>query len=140
MIVVNIWPRRGAARRKRHPKEGTLIMTVVTTNDNQVRLRPSGVDRDGVAVPTADLDVTVDNPAVATVAPDPANAGAYLVTPQPATDPNAGARTVIVTTKDPATGASVVTPIEFDPGADVGLTVSTEIVALGTAQGATLGT
>ena len=118
---------------ERFYKEHSLTMSVVTTNDNAARLRPAGVDRDGVAVPAASLaglQVTVDKPDVASVAPDPANPGTWLVTPLPATDPNVGARTVVVTTTDPATGASVQNSIEFDPGVETGLSVTTEIVPL----------
>lgn len=111
--------------------KGKLTMSVITTNDNAVRLRPSGVDRDGVAVSTDALNVAIDDATIASVTPDDANPGAYLVTPLPATDPAAGARIVVVTTTDPASGASTTTTIEFDPGVESSLSVATEIVPLG---------
>ena len=109
-------------------KKETLTMTLVTTNDNAVRLRPSGLDRDGVAITPTGLEVTVDKPDVASVTADAANEGAFLITPLAASDPAAGARTVVVTTRDPNTGLSTQTPIEFDPGAEASLSVIAEVV------------
>ena len=116
-----------------HPEKANnakeqLTMTLVTTNDNAVRLRPSGLDRDGVSVVPTGLEVTVDNPAIASVAADPNNPGAFLITPLPATDPNVGSRTVVVTTLDPNTKASVTTTLEFDAGVETSLVVNAEIV------------
>ncbi len=105
-----------------------LTMSLVTTNDNAVRLRPTGVDRDGVTVVPGNLQLTVDKPDVASLAPDAANPGAYLLTPLPATDPSVGSRTVVVTTLDPTTNVSVQTSVEFDPGIESSLAVGTEIV------------
>lgn len=121
---------------ERLTEKENLTMTFVTNNDNAARLRPGGFDRDGVAVIPKNLTASVDNPEVATVTPDPDNAGCFLVTPLPSSDPAGGARTVVVTLTDPATNLSVQATCEFDPGAEATLTVASEAVPLAQAQSA----
>jgi hypothetical protein len=107
-----------------HDTEVKINMSLTTTNDNAVRITPGGVDRDGVAVPASAFTLSVDQPGVASIAPDPANAGDWLVTPLPTTDPNVGTRSVAITGTDASGNTSAPFGINFTPGVETSIVLT----------------
>ena len=105
-----------------------LTIMVKTTDDFAVRVKPTGVDADGVTTTPTDLTATIDQPALASVSPDPHNPGEFLITRLATTDPAAGVLSVTATFTT-AAGISATLPVEFDPGAETSLSLATELVA-----------
>lgn len=105
-----------------------ILMSVATTDDFSIRIRPKAVDVDGVVVPATGLTLSVDKPDQASVTPDDANPGAYLVKRLPTTDPSASILNVVVSATDPATGTTSNLLVEFDPGKSASLVLDSELV------------
>ncbi len=103
--------------------------TAITAPDGStVRVRARGLDTADVPLGTLATTAALDQPDKASVQADPDNPGAFLVRRLPATDPAAGALTVVLTLTDPASGLSAQQPIEFIPGVAAKLTVEAEVV------------
>jgi len=107
-----------------------LTMTVQTTDDNEVRIKPKAKDRDGALTALTGLTATVDQPAKASVQPDPADPSVFVVTRLPVADGDPAVLTVSVTLTDPATGLTATQAVEFDPGKAAALTLETELAPL----------
>lgn len=118
-----------------------LTMTIQTTDDNEVRIKPKAKDRDGAFTALTGLTATVDQPAKASVQADPADPSVFVVTRLPVADGDPAVLTVSVTLTDPATGLTATQAVEFDPGKAAALTLETELApAPAASQGAAPGT
>lgn len=115
-----------------HPNHNThrenITLAVITTDDFAVRVKPAGLDADGVSTALDGVTASVDQPALAEVVADADNPGQFLVRRLPTTDPAAGALSVNATFTTMA-GVSATLPVEFDPGTAASLTLGTELVA-----------
>ncbi len=107
-----------------------IIFIMQTTDDNAARIKVQEKDRLGAAITGETLTATVDQPTKASVAQDPADPTAFIVTRLPLVGGDPDVLTVIVTIEDTASGMTGTQTVEFDPGKAAAMTFDTEIAPL----------
>jgi len=107
-----------------------ILFTMQTTDDNAARIKVQEKDRLGVTVTGETLTATVDQPDKVTVAQDPADPLAFIVTRLPAKGGDPAILTAVVTINDSASGLSGTQAVEFDPGKAAAMTFDTELAPL----------